>query len=102
MALETVQAVRNAELKASQMEKDALQQKEAIILKAEQEREQIISSMTKDALEKSVKDLEEANRQAKVRLEKAVMQAENEIILLKEMVKNKEQSAIKLVLEEVI
>lgn len=102
MAIETVEAIRQAELNAVQIEKDANQQKEAILLQAELEKDEIISSMTKEALAKSKQDIEIAQRQSEERVEKAIMQAEQEIIMLKEMVKNKEQAAIQLVLEEVI
>lgn len=102
MAKETVQAVRNAELKAAQIEKDAVQKKEEILSKAQQEARGLIASTTKDAQAKADKALAEAEKSGAGLIEAAKLNAEKEILLLKEMVKNKEQAAIDLVLSNVI
>ena len=102
MAKETVQAVRQAELNAAQIEKDATVKKDAILSKAQEEAKISISSITKDALAKAKQDLERAEVQGAEFMEIAVQRVEQEILMLKEMVKGKEQVAIDLVLSEVI
>ncbi|MDF2820957.1 MAG: hypothetical protein K0R15_1398 [Clostridiales bacterium] len=102
MAKETVQAIREAELKASQIEKDAAGKRDEIILKAEEDAKVKISSVIKEALAKAEQDLEQAQFQGTERMKNAVIKAEQEILELKEMVKSKEQVAIDLVLAQVI
>jgi len=102
MAKETVNAVRQAELNATQIEKEAEKEHDAILFKAEQDTKAIITSMSKEALAKAKHDLEQAQRQGEVAMETATLRAEKEIILLKEIVKSKEQAAIDYVLSEVI
>ncbi len=102
MAKESVQAVRQAELNAAQIEKDAAKKKDTILLGAQEEAKSTISSMTKEALAKAEEDLKLAQQSGTEFMETAVKRAEKEISLLKEMVKSKEQAAIDLILLEVI
>jgi len=102
MAKETVQAVRQAELNAVQIEKDANTQREAILLEAQQNAKTMITSMTKEAIAKAESDLGAAKHQGTETLEAAKLRAETEVLLIKEMIKEKEQSAIDLVLSNVI
>lgn len=102
MAKETVQAVRQAELNAAQIEKDATVMSDELLSKAQEDAMISISSIKKDALAKAKQDLEQAERQGLELMEKAVKSTEKEILLLKEIVKSKKQAAIDLVLSEVI
>ena len=102
MAKETVQAVRQAELNAAQIEKDATAEKDAILSKAQEDAKISVTSITKDALAKAKQDLEQAEVQGAELMEFAVQRVEQEILMLKEMVKSKEQAAIELVLSQVI
>ncbi|BCJ94780.1 hypothetical protein acsn021_23490 [Anaerocolumna cellulosilytica] len=102
MAKETVQAVRQAEEKAAQIEKEALAKGEMIIQNAREEAKNIQSSMSKQVLSKAEQDLKDVQLQGNKLMEAAVQKAEKEIILLKEVAKSKEQAAIDLVLTEVI
>ncbi|QHQ61737.1 hypothetical protein Ana3638_13930 [Anaerocolumna sedimenticola] len=102
MANEIVQAVRQAEQEAVKIEKEAIQKAETMIQKANIDAKQLISSMTKEVLAKSQKDLEQAQLHGEELMVTAVQKAEKEILLLKEIVKSKEQNAIELVLSEVI
>lgn len=102
MALETVQAVRQAEVKAAQMEKDALQRKEEIISKADQDAKALIHSLTKQAAKKAEEDLAEAKKRGQEQLEAARLKAENEAMILKKMAQRKEETAIHLILSSVI
>ena len=102
MAKETVKAVRSAELSAVQIEREAEQKKEAILLEAQQNAKSIIVSMTKEAQSKAERDLSVAREQGVAIMEAGKQRAENEIRLLNEIVKNKEQAAIELVLSNVV
>jgi len=102
MAKETVEAVRQAELNAAQIEKEAIKKKDEILLKAQEDAKITISTMTKEALTNAEQDLEQAQSQGVEFMNNAVQRVEQEIRLLKEMVKSKEQAAIDLVLSEVI
>ncbi len=102
MAKETVQAVRQAELKATQKEIEAQQKKEQILSEAGQTAKNLITSMTKEALLKAEREMEQANNQGAQILEASKQKAEKEVLLLKEMVKGKEQAAIDIVLSNLI
>lgn len=102
MAMETVQAVRQAEIEAALKEKEAAKQSELIILEAEKKAEDILSSMKKTLHEKAEQNLLEANVKAKEFMDIALRDAENEIISIKDMVKVKEKEAVSLVLSEII
>lgn len=101
MAKETIQAVLRAEEKAAQIEKDAAIQGEAIVQKAKEDAKSLIASMTKLSLSKEEKDLEAARVKSDTYMKTAISQAEQDIVMLKELVKNKEQAATRLVLSEV-
>ncbi|MDF2586281.1 MAG: hypothetical protein K0S41_122 [Anaerocolumna sp.] len=102
MAKETVQAVRSAELNAAQLEKDALIKRDAILREAEEKAKNMISEKTKEAIAKAEIDLEKAQLQGKEIMDKAIIRANQEILMMQELVKGKEQVAIDLVLKEVI
>ncbi|MDF2539909.1 MAG: hypothetical protein K0S76_2930 [Herbinix sp.] len=102
MAKETVQAVRQAELNAAQIEKDAIEKKDTILSDAQQNAKLLITSRTKEAFLKAERNLELANEQGAQLLQAAILKAENEVLLLKEMVKGKEQVAIDKVLSSLI
>lgn len=53
MAKETVQAVRNAEMSAAKMEKEALGKKETIIAEAHKKAKELSDFMVKEAQAKS-------------------------------------------------
>lgn len=102
MAKETVQAVRQAELNAAQIEKEAFVKKEAILLEAQQNAKTMITSMTREAIAKAESDISAARHRGTENLEAARIKAEKEVLLIKEMIKGKEQAAINLVLSNVI
>lgn len=102
MALESVQAVRQAELKAAQIEKDASAQREALLADAKQKAKDLADTRMKEAHAKAENDLKAAERRSMELLEEAKKKAEKEVIFMKELVKNKEQAAIELVLSNLI
>jgi hypothetical protein len=102
VAIEIVQAVRQAEQDAERVEKEASLKAEAIVQKANEDAKALLLSMTKETLGNSEKDLKQAKLKGAELLVFAAQKSEKEIHLLKEMVKSKEQSAIDLVLSEVI
>jgi vacuolar-type H+-ATPase subunit H len=102
MAKETVQAVRQAELNAAQTEREANEKREAILAEAQLNAKTMISSMTKEANEKAERNLTLANERGIELLENAKKKAESEVLLMKEMVQNKGEAAINLILATVI
>jgi V/A-type H+-transporting ATPase subunit G/H len=102
MAKETIQSIRQAELKAEQIEKDAYDKHEELINKALDEAKTIVSNMTNEAKLQGSKELELAKSQGKSIMDEVVERAEKEIMLLKELSKGKEKEAIQLVLSEII
>jgi len=102
MAKETVEAVRQAELNAAQIEKEAIKKRDEILLKAQENAKTTSSSMMKETLLKAEQDLKQAQYQGTELINSAVQRTEQEILLLNEMVRSKEQAAIDLVLSEVI
>jgi len=102
VAIEIVQAVRQAEQDAGRLEKEASIKAEAIIQKANEEGKSLVTAMTREILAQAEKELEQAQLQGSELMVTAVQKAEKEILLLKEIVKSKEQTAIDLVLSEVV
>jgi V/A-type H+/Na+-transporting ATPase subunit G/H len=102
MAKETVQAVRQAELKAAELERDTLSKKEKILSDAQLEAKTLVAAMTKQANETAERNLIKANQQGEQMMEAAKQRAEAEVIMMREMAKSKEEAAINLVLSNVI
>lgn len=102
MVNETVQAVRNAELKAAEKENEALRKKEELLSKAQNEAKDLITSKVKEANLLSEKKLKAANESSAVKLEAAKLKADQEVLLLQEMVKGKEQVAIDFIISSLI
>ena len=102
MAMETVQAVRQAELEAAKKEKEALKESEVMISKAEIEAQVLLSSMKKLEQEKADKNLYKADEKAKESMKISLQQAEQDVISIRNMVEGKEQEAISLVLSTII
>lgn len=102
MAIETVQAVRQAELNAEQKEKDAMLKRDAILADAEHNSKIMITTMTRSALTKAEHDIADAQNQGTEMMEAARIKAKNEVQLIKQILQRKEQEAIKLVLSSVI
>lgn len=102
MAIETVEAVRQAELNAAQIEKEAAKECDAIFLKAQKDADEIISSMTKEALEKAKSDLGQTKIKSKTLMKEAEKRAAEGIEKIKKTAKKKEQPAIDLVISEIV
>ncbi len=102
MALESVQAVRQAELQAAQIEKEAIAKKEALLADAKQKAKEFIETRMKEAQAKAENDLKAAERRSMELLEDAKQKADKEVLFMKELVMNKEQAAIELVLTNLI
>ncbi len=102
MAKEAVQAVRQAEMNAADIEKEAIRKKEVIITETQQKARDLIASATSQATTKAEQNLALAEQKGKELLEAARQKAEDEITLLKEIAKNKEEAAISIVLSNII
>lgn len=102
MAKETIEAVLRAEENAAQIEKDAVTKGEALVQKAKEDAKSLVASMTKEKNLQKETDLKAAHVQVDKYIETAIKQAEQDIVMLNEIVKNKEQAAISLVLKEIL
>jgi V/A-type H+/Na+-transporting ATPase subunit G/H len=102
VAKEIVQAIDQAEQEAAQIEKEASVKAEAIISKAKEDGKSLINAMTNEVLAKAEQDLNQAKAQVDEIMEAAVKKAEEEIFLLKENVKGREQAAVDFILSELI
>ena len=102
MAQDTVQAVRQAELNASNMEKEALLKKESILAEAQHKAKEMVTLKLKETQILSEKKLNDANKKGVERLEAAKRKADQEVLLLQEMVKSKEQAAIDFIISSLI
>jgi vacuolar-type H+-ATPase subunit H len=102
MAKETIQAVRQAELNAAQIERDAVQRKESIISDAALKAKTLTDSMTKAAKEEAANRLSSAIKQGEELQEAAGNRAENEVMIMKQLASSKEEAAINFVLSSVI
>lgn len=102
MAKETIQAVRQAELNAAQMEREALSKSESIISEAELNAKNMIASMTKAAKEEANRRLSAANQQGMEMMEASKIRAENEVLIMKQLAQSKEEAAINIILSCVI
>ncbi|HAN21999.1 MAG: hypothetical protein A2Y15_05515 [Clostridiales bacterium GWF2_36_10] len=98
MAIEAVEAVYQAEQNAIQKEKEAVKERDAILLKAQQEANEMISAITKEALEKVKNKLQEANTQGEKVVETSKIRANEEIIKIKEIVDKKSCEAINFII----
>ncbi len=102
MAMETVEAVRQAELNAAQKEKDALNKKDEIISEAGRNAKALAASRTKQAMEEAEQELEAANQKGNGILQAAKLKAEKEVLIMREMAKAREEAVINMVLQAVI
>ena len=102
MAMETVQAVRQAEFEAVNREKVSAEESDVMISKAEIQAQALLSSMKKSEQEKADKNINMADEKAKELMKISLQQAEQDIICIRKMVEGKEQEAISLVLSEII
>ena len=98
MAKETIQSIKEAELKAEQIGRDAHRESEELIHNAIKEGQTIVSNMEKETKLQSKKELEAANNQGKRLMKEVLEKTEKEIVLLKELAKGKEKEAIQLVI----
>lgn len=102
MAQETIQAVRQAELIAEQKEKEALIQAKETVANAEKEAKDLVSTMTKKSLLNAKKASDAALLEGEQMVKEAGKKAEKEIALLNQLLKQKEEKAIELVISALV
>lgn len=102
MAMKTVKLVKEAEEKAADTERDARIKRDEIISRAQEKSKDIMTTMANEALQNAEKAFELADKDHEAIIQKAVKDSENEIGMLKEISRNKEQIAIQLVLSKII
>lgn len=102
MVKETIDAIREAEFSASELEKEAVKKREEILSNAQVQAKTIVASVTKDAMTKAELDMEQARLQGLKLMEIALQNAEKEILVLKEETTYKKNSIIEIILSDLI
>lgn len=102
MAKETIQAVKQAELSASQSEKAAHIQGDDLISRAANDAKALIKEMTKETLLETQQQEEEVKEQCDLFMKEIIEKTNKEVMLLKELSKKKEKEAIELVCSQII
>lgn len=100
MADETVQAVRNAEINAEQIEKDAFAECERIKKQADTDSKNILEKLLTKAKAKAQDALIDAKKQGEIISTEAQKEAAAEIEALKISAQSKEEKAIKAIVAE--
>lgn len=100
MVKETIEAVLKAEQDAEQTEKDALIMRDQMLAEAQADAQKLISGMTKDACEKTARNMELARHSGEDIILSHERKAQDEIFRIKEDIKRKEKAAIDLVVSE--
>ena len=101
MAKETIQNIREAELKAKELVKDAEAQKVSIIEQAKAEGAAFKKDILNDAQTRAKAAVDEVEKTRDKVLEVAGLRAENVIAQFQEKAKSKRDDAINLVISEI-
>jgi len=102
MTKDIIQEIKQAELNAAMIEKNTNEKHDEMINNAESESKKIIASALGEVKKTIAAKSERAESEEKEIIQASVNEAEQEIIALKEIFKEKEDSAVKLVLSEII
>lgn len=102
MAKDTIETIRAAELSALKIEKEAADKAETIISKAMEEAGRIAATMRDEVVLEAENKLLEARKQVERMLEEAEKGAEEAIKALENLAQENEQSAIDLVISELV
>lgn len=102
LAKEMIEAVRQAELKAQETEKNAEVESSAILRQAEEQANKILEESTKRAKEQAEKKKQEVIRQDEEFTKRLLLEAEQEIAVLHTHAQEKEPEAIRLILSELL
>ena len=101
MAKETIQNIREAELKAKELVKDAETQKASILEQAKADGAAIKSEILGEAAKHAKAAVDEVEKTREKVLEVAGLRAENVIAQFEEKAKGKREEAINLVISEI-
>ena len=102
MAQQTIDAVREAERKADQAERDAAQQAEEILWKAHADAERTTAQITSEADKLAQDSLDAARAQGERYAAKAAQEAEQEIAALRALAQKREKEASACVIAELV
>lgn len=102
MAQQTIDAVREAERKADQVERDAVQKAGEILRKAHADAERTTAQITSEADKLAQDSLEAARAQGERYAAKAAQEAEQEIAALRALAQKREKEAIACVIAELV
>ena len=101
MAKETIQNIREAELKAKELVKDAETQKASILEQAKADGAAIKKEILDEAAKRAKAAVDEVEQTREKVLEVAGLRAENVIAQFQEKAKGKREEAINLVISEI-
>lgn len=102
MAKEIVNVVKEAELKALEVEAEAKKACESMLIKAQEEAKAIVQRELELVGAQGKRALEEAQKLSEKKMSEIIQRATEEKVRLEEVTKTKEQLAIKLILSEII
>ena len=102
MAQDMIQAVRQAELSAEQIEKSAASESEVILKKAQMQTEQLIAYMTEEAKKQAEKALEDAKTKGEAMMKEALDSVNQELAVLQQNAKANEDKAVQAIMAELI
>ena len=102
MAKETIETIRQAEIRAEQREKDAQAKAEEIVAKAHEEAESMQKSMTGKAREEAAAALKKAGAQGEEMMAQAQREVEQEVLNLQKEISLKESQAVSMIVAELV
>ncbi len=102
MAQQTIDAVREAEKKAEQMERSAVQQAEECLQSARADAERTVEHMAAEADKQAQASLLAARKRGDTLADKAAKEAEQEIASLRAHAKQKQKEAVTSVIAELV
>ena len=102
MLSDTMKTVQEAEKKADEVILKAQAKADTIVEMARQEAESLREKRREKAKESSIRAKEQAEITAKERTKKALAEVDREIALFREMVKEKEEIAVELVISKLM
>lgn len=102
MARETLEAVKQMEINAVEIESQALKEHDDIILKAKEEAKKIVSIKEKEAFKKADEEMDKAKNLCNEMFQNSIKAGNEERDKLYKKAKNNEKAAIELILTQII
>lgn len=99
---QAVESIRQAELEAQKMERQASDKAEEIIRSAKERASNLAKDVSSKAKEQVLAKMEEEGRQEKTIMQLSMQQADQEIIALRSLAQEREPQAIQMILKELV